>query len=63
MLKQTYPYYLANEPVAANSDLEVTDKFSGEVATRVAIADAQATDMASDATARSPVPGSQKSTR
>ncbi|MEX3958019.1 aldehyde dehydrogenase family protein [Trinickia sp. EG282A] len=46
MLKPTYPYYLANEPVAANADLEVTDKYSGEVATRVALADAQAIDKA-----------------
>ena len=46
MLKTTYPYYLANEPVAANTDLAVTDKFSGEVATRVALADAQAIDKA-----------------
>lgn len=46
MLKQTYPYYLANEPVAANTDLEVTDKFSGEVATRVALADAKTIDKA-----------------
>ncbi|CDY79694.1 Delta-1-pyrroline-5-carboxylate dehydrogenase [Caballeronia glathei] len=46
MLQKTYPYYLANEPVAANTDLEVTDKFSGEVATRVAMADAQAIDTA-----------------
>ena len=36
MLKPTYPYYLANAPVAANTDLEVTDKYTGEVATRVA---------------------------
>jgi acyl-CoA reductase-like NAD-dependent aldehyde dehydrogenase len=46
MLKKTYPYYLANEPVAANTDLEVTDKFTGEVATRVALADAKAIDAA-----------------
>jgi acyl-CoA reductase-like NAD-dependent aldehyde dehydrogenase len=46
MLKPTYPYYLANEPVAANTDLEVTDKYSGEVATRVALADAAAIDAA-----------------
>ncbi len=44
--RKTYPYYLANQPVAANTDLEVTDKFSGEVATRVAIADAAAIDAA-----------------
>jgi acyl-CoA reductase-like NAD-dependent aldehyde dehydrogenase len=46
MLKPTYPYYLANEAVAANTDLEVTDKYSGEVATRVALADAKAIDQA-----------------
>ncbi|HWT35278.1 MAG TPA: aldehyde dehydrogenase family protein [Paraburkholderia sp.] len=46
MLQKSYPYYLANEPVAANTDLEVTDKFSGEVATRVAMADAKAIDKA-----------------
>ncbi|SAL17645.1 aldehyde dehydrogenase family protein [Caballeronia telluris] len=46
MLQETYPYYLANEPVAANTDLEVIDKFSGEVATRVAMADAKAIDAA-----------------
>ena len=46
MLNKTYPYYLANEAVAANTDLEVTDKFSGEVATRVAMADAAAIDKA-----------------
>ncbi|MEO8671651.1 MAG: aldehyde dehydrogenase family protein [Tahibacter sp.] len=46
MLKPTYPYYLANKPVAANTDLEVTDKYTGEVATRVALADAKAIDQA-----------------
>ncbi|HEY1610366.1 MAG TPA: aldehyde dehydrogenase family protein [Paraburkholderia sp.] len=46
MLKPTYPYYLANEPVAANTDLEVTDKYSGEVATRVALADTAAIERA-----------------
>ncbi|MEP6938813.1 MAG: aldehyde dehydrogenase, partial [Rudaea sp.] len=44
MLKETYPYYLANRAVAANTDLEVTDKFTGKVATRVAMADAKAID-------------------
>lgn len=46
MLKETYPYYLANVAVYANTDLEVTDKYSGEVATRVALADAKAIDAA-----------------
>jgi len=44
MLKETYPYYLASKPVFANSDLEVTDKYTGEVATRVAQADSKAID-------------------
>ena len=46
MLQESYPYYLGNEPVAPNRDLEVTDKYSGEVATRVALADAAAIDRA-----------------
>ncbi len=46
MLKDKYPYYLANAPVFANEDLEVTDKYSGKVATRVAMADAKAIDAA-----------------
>ncbi len=45
-LAATYPYYLANEPVAPNHDLEVLDKYSGEVATRVALADDAAIDHA-----------------
>lgn len=44
MLKTRYPYYLASEPVFANELLEVTDKYSGTVATRVALADAKAID-------------------
>jgi len=44
MLKEKYPYYLANEAVYANTDLDVTDKYSGEVATRVAMADAKTID-------------------
>ena len=44
MLKPAYPYYLANAAVFANTDLEVTDKYTGDVATRVALADAKAID-------------------
>jgi hypothetical protein len=44
MLKSSYPYYLANEAEAPNQDLAVVDKYSGEVATRVALADAAALD-------------------
>jgi len=46
MLNNSYPYYLANEAIFANQDLEVTDKYSGEVATRVALADEIAIDKA-----------------
>ena len=45
-MKSSYPYYLANQPKSPNTDLEVTDKYSGEVATRVAIADKSAIDEA-----------------
>ncbi len=44
MLKETYPYYLANKAVAPNADLDVLDKYTGEVATRVAMAGAAAID-------------------
>lgn len=46
MLKPTYPFYLANQAQQPNTDLEVTDKFTGKVATRVALADAKAIDAA-----------------
>lgn len=46
MLNKTYPYYLANEAVFANQDLAVTDKYSGQVATHVALADSKAIDQA-----------------
>ena len=39
MLKETYPCYLANRPERGDAELEVRDKYSGEVATRVALAD------------------------
>ncbi len=50
MLRDTYPYYLANKPASPNADLEVTDKYTGEVATRVAMADAATIDQAIAAT-------------
>ena len=43
-IQATWPYYLANEPQSPNADLEVTDKYSGAVATRVALADAAGID-------------------
>jgi len=46
MLQDSYPYYLNNRPEQPNADLEVIDKYSGKVATRVALADAAAIDKA-----------------
>jgi acyl-CoA reductase-like NAD-dependent aldehyde dehydrogenase len=43
-LKASYPLYLANEAKSPNQDLVVTDKFTGEPATRVAQADAATID-------------------
>lgn len=51
MLNEKYPYYLANRPVFANTDLPVTNKYTGEVATRVALADPAAIDRAIGAAA------------
>jgi acyl-CoA reductase-like NAD-dependent aldehyde dehydrogenase len=45
-LAPVYPLYLANEPVQPNTDLEVTDKYSGEVATRTALATPEVIDQA-----------------
>lgn len=38
MLRDEYPFYLANRPEQPNRDLVVTDKYSGTEATRVALA-------------------------
>jgi acyl-CoA reductase-like NAD-dependent aldehyde dehydrogenase len=56
MLKPSYPYYLAGKAVAANEDLAVTDKYTGEVATRVALADAKAIDAGIGAAAEAAEP-------
>lgn len=53
MLQPSYPYFLAGRAEAPNQDLEVTDKYTGEVATRVAMADAAAIDAAIAAAVRS----------
>lgn len=39
VLREEYPYYLANRPEQPNTELEVYNKYSGELATRVALAD------------------------
>ncbi|MDZ7269010.1 MAG: aldehyde dehydrogenase family protein [candidate division KSB1 bacterium] len=46
MLKPEYPYYLANKPVQPNTDLPVTDKYTGGVVARAALADEKAIDQA-----------------
>ena len=46
MLRESYPFYLANRAEMPNTDLEVIDKYSGEVATRVAMASAEDIDRA-----------------
>jgi len=51
MLQESYPYYLANRPVAANRDLPVLDKYTGEVATYVARADQEAIEHGIEAAA------------
>ncbi|WP_344797173.1 aldehyde dehydrogenase family protein [Litoribacillus peritrichatus] len=53
MLKNNYPYYLANEAVYANESLDVTDKYSGAIATKVALADEAAIDQAIEAAVKS----------
>lgn len=46
MLADHYPYYIANCPCHDNRDLAVKDKFSGAVATRVAVPDDDAIESA-----------------
>ena len=49
MLKPSYPYYLANKPVFANSDLQVFDKYTGELASEVPLASPQVLEQAIEA--------------
>ena len=56
MLKQHYPYYLANKAQQPNAALEVLDKYSGKVATRVALAGAKAIGKAIAAAAKAAAP-------
>ena len=46
MLRKSYPYFLANKAESPNQDLKVYNKYTGEVATTVALANAQAIDRA-----------------
>jgi acyl-CoA reductase-like NAD-dependent aldehyde dehydrogenase len=45
-MKDTWPLYLANEPQQPNTDLHVTDKYSGEVVAKVALAEPEVIDQA-----------------
>lgn len=56
MLADSYPFYLANRPERPNADLAVTDKYTGAVSTRVAMADAAAIDGAIAAAAHAAGP-------
>ena len=56
MLQERYPYYLANRPRSPNADLAVTDKYTGAVATRVALADRGAVEEAIAAAERAARP-------
>ncbi|MEW5686215.1 MAG: aldehyde dehydrogenase family protein [Pseudomonadota bacterium] len=55
-LRDSYPLYLANEAQTPNLDLEVTDKYTGKVATRVALADAATIDAGIAATVEAAEP-------
>ena len=52
MSVKSYPYYLANRAIQANTDLDVLDKHTGEVAFQVALADDAVVDQAITASVR-----------
>jgi len=54
--EKQYPYYLANVAWQPNADLAVTNKFTGQVATHVALADAAVLDEAIAAAAEAAAP-------
>jgi acyl-CoA reductase-like NAD-dependent aldehyde dehydrogenase len=56
MLRERYPYYLANCPQQPNADLEVTNKYTGEVASHVALANKETLDQAIAAAASAAAP-------
>ena len=55
-LKDTYPLYLCNKAEQPNTDLEVTDKFTGEVAFKTALATPEIIDKAIAGTVRAAEP-------
>jgi len=56
MMNKTYPYYVANKPECPNEDLAVVDKYTGAIATRVALADADAMERAIAGAVRATAP-------
>ena len=44
MIKDRYPYFLAGRPVTSDQELEVTNKYTGDVVSRVSLADEAAID-------------------
>ena len=56
MLRDRYPYWLANRPRSPNHDLVVTDKYSSAPAARVALADRGAIEEAIEAAVRAVEP-------
>ncbi len=56
MLAKTYPYYLANRPQSSKTMFEVRDKYSGKVATRVAVPDERAVEKAIAAAVKAATP-------
>lgn len=56
MLKEKYPFFLANRATESSRYLDVTNKFNGEVATKVAMANQTAIDQAIEAAVKATQP-------
>ncbi|HET7360216.1 MAG TPA: aldehyde dehydrogenase family protein [Rhodanobacteraceae bacterium] len=55
-MKKRYPYYLANKAQQPNADLAVRDKYSGRIASRVAVPDDAAIEKAIKAAVKATAP-------
>ncbi len=56
MLRKEYPYFLANVAEQPNVDLDITDKYTGKVVARMAMANAKDIDRAIDAAQKASEP-------
>jgi acyl-CoA reductase-like NAD-dependent aldehyde dehydrogenase len=56
MLDKSYPYYLANRPQTSKAMLDVLDKYTGKVATRVAVPGAKEVEKAISAAVKAATP-------